>query len=149
MPDSNCAYKGLLSLLQGMLRRMNSMSNTRSHLPQVYQVWVRKDETFISWGGVDSPSIGAISPCLGFWFLNPSAYQVWLHWLSYLIYLIFALHSVWGTTFSIPRFSLGCFEKFLQVHSRDDRESMSLLFCLNIVKPLSLRSGLLLSTCFV
>jgi len=68
-----------------------------------------------------------------------------LHWLSYLIYPIFSLHSVWGTTFSIPRFSLGCFENFLQVHSRDDRESMSLLFCLDIVKPLSLRSGLLLS----
>jgi hypothetical protein len=30
----------------------------------------------------------------------------------------------------------------MQVHSRDDRESMSLLFCLGIVKPLSLRSGL-------
>jgi hypothetical protein len=38
------------------------------------------------------------------------------------------------------------FENFLQVHSRDDRESMPLLFfCLDIVKPLSLRSGLLLS----
>jgi hypothetical protein len=55
---------------------------------------------------VDSPNIGAVSPCLGFWFLNPSAYQV---------------------------------------HSRDDRESMSLFFCLGIVKPLSLRSALLLS----
>jgi hypothetical protein len=65
--------------------------------------------------------------------------------VSYIyIYPIFALHSVWGTTFSIPRFSLGCFENFLQVHSRDDRESISLLFYLNIVKPLSLRSGLLL-----
>jgi hypothetical protein len=68
-----------------------------------------------------------------------------LHWLSYLIYPIFSLHSVWRTTFFIPIFSLGCFENFLQVHSRDDRESMSLLFCLDIVKPLSLRSGLLLS----
>jgi hypothetical protein len=29
---------------------------------------------FTPWGAVDSPSIGAISPCLGFWFLNPSAY---------------------------------------------------------------------------
>jgi hypothetical protein len=36
-PDNNHAYEGLLSLLQGMLRRMDSMSNTRSHLPQVHQ----------------------------------------------------------------------------------------------------------------
>jgi len=33
----------------------------------------------------------------------------------------------------------------MQVHSRDDRESMTLLFYLDIVKPLSLRLGLLLS----
>jgi len=105
-----------------------------------------KIRPFTPWGGVDSPSIGAVSPCLGFWFLNLSAYQVCLH---ILYILFFALHSIWGTTFSIPRFSLGCFENFLQVHSRDDRESMSLLFCLGIVKPLSLRSGLLLPTCFV
>jgi hypothetical protein len=44
-PDSNHAYEGLLSLLQGILRRMDSMSNTQSHLPRVHQVWVRKDET--------------------------------------------------------------------------------------------------------
>jgi hypothetical protein len=43
--DSNHAYKGLLSLLQVILRRMDSMSNTRSHLPRVHQVWVKKDET--------------------------------------------------------------------------------------------------------
>jgi hypothetical protein len=42
---SNHAYERLLSLLQGMLRRMDSMSNTRSHLPQVHQGWVRKNET--------------------------------------------------------------------------------------------------------
>jgi len=106
---------------------------------------------FTPWGGVDSPSIGAVSPYLGFWFLNPSAYQVYLHCIDcHILYILFfALYSVWGTTFSIPRFSLGCFENFLQVHSRDDRESMSLLFCLAIVKPLSLRLGLLLPTCFV
>jgi hypothetical protein len=37
--------KRLLRLLQGMLRRMDRMSNTRSHLPRVHQGWVRKDET--------------------------------------------------------------------------------------------------------
>jgi hypothetical protein len=101
---------------------------------------------FTPWGGVDSPSIGAVSPCQGFWFLNPSAYQVCLHCIDCHIFyiLFFSLHSVWGTTFSIPRFSHDCFKNFLQVHSRDDRESMSLLFCLDIVKPLSLRSYLFL-----
>jgi hypothetical protein len=38
---------------------------------------------FTLWGGVDSPSKGAISPCLGFWFLNPSACQVCLHCIVY------------------------------------------------------------------
>jgi hypothetical protein len=33
---------------------------------------------FTPWRGVDSPSIGAVSLCLGFWFLNPSAHQVCL-----------------------------------------------------------------------
>jgi hypothetical protein len=47
--------------------------------------------------------------------------------------------------FPIPRFCLGFFENFLQVHSRDDRESMSLIFCLGIVKPLSLRTSLLIT----
>jgi hypothetical protein len=32
----------------------------------------------------------------------------------------------------------------MQLHSRDDRESMSLLFCLGISKSLSLRTGLIL-----
>jgi hypothetical protein len=35
-PNSNHAYERLLSLVQGMLRRMDSMSNTRSHLPLVH-----------------------------------------------------------------------------------------------------------------
>jgi hypothetical protein len=93
---------------------------------------------------VDSPSWWGL-PCLGFWFLNPSAYQVCLHCIDcHILYPIFTLHSVWGITFSIPRFSLGCHENFLQVHSRDDRESISLLLCLGISKPLSLRTGLIL-----
>jgi len=36
-PDSNHAYEELLSLLQGKLKRMDSMSNTQSHLPRVHQ----------------------------------------------------------------------------------------------------------------
>jgi hypothetical protein len=74
------------------------MSNTRSHLPWVNQGWVRKDETIHPLrGGVDSPRIGTVSPCLGFWFLNPCAYQVCLHCIDchiLYIYPIFALHFV-------------------------------------------------------
>jgi hypothetical protein len=32
---------------------------------------------------VDSPSRDVVSPCLGFWFLNPSACQVCLHFIVY------------------------------------------------------------------
>jgi hypothetical protein len=39
--DSNHAYGRLLSLLQGMLRGMDNMSNTQSHLPRVHQGWVK------------------------------------------------------------------------------------------------------------
>jgi len=89
-PDRNHAYEGLLSLLQGMLRRMDSMSNTQSHLPRVQQGWVRKDEIIHPLRGVDSPSIGAVSPCLGVWFLNPSAYQVCLHCIDcHILYILF------------------------------------------------------------
>jgi len=45
---------------------------------------------FIPWGGVDSPNIGAVLPCLGFWFLNPSAYQVCLHCIDcHILYILF------------------------------------------------------------
>jgi hypothetical protein len=45
---------------------------------------------FTPWGGVDSPSIGAVSPCLGFWFLNHSAYQVCLHCIDcHILYILF------------------------------------------------------------
>jgi hypothetical protein len=43
-PNSNHAYEGLLSSLQEMLRRIDKISNTRSHLPRVHQGRVRKDE---------------------------------------------------------------------------------------------------------
>jgi hypothetical protein len=38
-------YEGFLSLMQGMLRRMDNMGKTCKLLPRVKQVWVRKDET--------------------------------------------------------------------------------------------------------
>jgi hypothetical protein len=59
---------------------------------------------------VDAPSEGEVSPCLGFWFLNPSACQVWLHY----------------NIFSIPIFSLVVFRKFLLVLYGDDRKKSTL-----------------------
>jgi ribosome modulation factor len=44
-PTSNHGYERLLSLMQGMLRRMANMGMTRKPSPRVKQVWVKKDET--------------------------------------------------------------------------------------------------------
>jgi hypothetical protein len=44
-PNSNHSYEGLLSLMQGMLKRIANMDKTRKPLPQVKQVWVKNDET--------------------------------------------------------------------------------------------------------
>jgi hypothetical protein len=54
------------------------------------RVGLERMRPFTPWGGADSPSIGAVSPCLGFWFLNPSAYQVCLHCIDcHILYIIF------------------------------------------------------------
>jgi hypothetical protein len=44
-PNGSHGYEGLLSLMQGMLRRMDNMDKTCKSPPRVKQVWVRKDET--------------------------------------------------------------------------------------------------------
>jgi hypothetical protein len=44
-PNGSHGYEGLLSLIQGMLRRMDNMDKTCKPPPRVKQVWVRKDET--------------------------------------------------------------------------------------------------------
>jgi hypothetical protein len=44
-PISNHGYEGLLSLMQGMLRRMDNMDKTYKPPLRVNQVWVRNDET--------------------------------------------------------------------------------------------------------
>jgi hypothetical protein len=44
-PTSNHGYERLLSLMQGILRRMANMGMTRKLSPWVKQVWVKKDET--------------------------------------------------------------------------------------------------------
>jgi hypothetical protein len=43
-PNSNHG-EGLLSLMQGMLRRMDNMDKTRKPPPRVKQVWDRNDDT--------------------------------------------------------------------------------------------------------
>jgi hypothetical protein len=44
-PTSNHGYEGLLSLMQGMLRRMDNMDKSCKPPPRVKQVWVKSDET--------------------------------------------------------------------------------------------------------
>jgi hypothetical protein len=44
-PNSYHDYEGLLSLMQGMLRKMANMDMTRKPSPRVKQVWVKNDET--------------------------------------------------------------------------------------------------------
>jgi hypothetical protein len=44
-PTSNHGYERLLSLMQGMLRKMANMDMTRKPSPRVKQVWVKNDET--------------------------------------------------------------------------------------------------------
>jgi hypothetical protein len=54
-----------------------------NHLHGSSRYGLRMMRPFNPWGGVDSPSKGEVSPCLGLWFLNPSASQVCLHCIVY------------------------------------------------------------------
>jgi hypothetical protein len=49
--NSSHGYKGLQSLIQGILRRMANMDMTRKPSPRVKQVWVKNDETIHSLRG--------------------------------------------------------------------------------------------------
>jgi hypothetical protein len=42
-PNNNHAYEGLLSLMQGMLRRMDNMDKTRKPPSRVKQVWAGQE----------------------------------------------------------------------------------------------------------
>jgi hypothetical protein len=44
-PSGSHGYEGLLSLMEGMLRRMDNMDKTCKPPPRVKQVWVKSDET--------------------------------------------------------------------------------------------------------
>jgi hypothetical protein len=74
--------EGLLSLMQGMLMRMTDMDRPANHFHGSSRYGSTMMRPFTLWGGVDSPSKGEVSPCLGFWFLNLSACQV-CHVISY------------------------------------------------------------------
>jgi hypothetical protein len=50
-PNGSHGYEGLLSLMQGMLRRMDNMDKTCKPPPRVKQVWVKSDETIHSMRG--------------------------------------------------------------------------------------------------
>jgi len=42
--NNNHAYEGLLSMMQSMLRRLDSLDMTRRPPPKIKQVWVKKDD---------------------------------------------------------------------------------------------------------
>jgi hypothetical protein len=45
MPNNNHSYEGLLSMMQGMLKRMANMDKTCKPPPQVKQIYVKNDKT--------------------------------------------------------------------------------------------------------
>jgi hypothetical protein len=85
--------------------------------------------------------VGEVSPCLGLWFLNPSACQVCLHCIVYHVIsyscLAFCLRN---HIFSI--FSLVCLEKNFCRYLKGMKEKACR--CLGISEPLSLKTGLIL-----
>jgi len=60
-PTSSHGYEGLLSLIQGILRRMANMDMTRKPSPRVKQVWVKNDETIHPLRGERTHLIGEVS----------------------------------------------------------------------------------------
>jgi hypothetical protein len=93
---------------------------------------------------VDSPSEGEVSLCLGFWILNPSASQVWLHCIVYLITSFMPCILVEEPYMFYPHVFSCNLEKLLQLFMGMTEKARRLLFCLGNSKPLSLRSGLIL-----
>jgi hypothetical protein len=104
--------------MQGMVKRMANM-DPANHLHWSSRYGSRMMKPFTPWGGVDSPSKGEVSPCLGFWFLNPSACQVCLHCIVYHVTF------VWWTIYFIPHIFSCCLENFFQVLFGDDKKITS------------------------
>jgi hypothetical protein len=91
------------------------MDKTYKPPPWVKQVWVKKDETIHPLRGVDSPSKGEVSPCLGFWFLNPSACQVCLHCIIFHVISYSCLAFCLMNHLFYPHIFSCCLEKHLQI----------------------------------
>jgi hypothetical protein len=81
---------------------------------------------------------GAVSPCLGFWFLNPSAYQVRLHCIIYHVISYSCLAFCLRNHLFYPHIFSCCLEKFLQIFfwGWQIKHVGWMLFCLGISKPL-------------
>jgi hypothetical protein len=100
---------------------------------------------FTPWGGVDLPSKGEVTPCLGFWFLNPRACRVCLHCIIYHVISYACLTLCLRNHIFYPQIFSCCLEKiFYKYFYGDNRESTLLLICLSNSEPLSLRTGLIL-----
>jgi hypothetical protein len=101
---------------------------------------------FTPWGGVDSPSKSEVFPCLGFWFLNPSACQVCLHCIVYHVISYSCLEFYLRNLLFYPHIFSSFLEKHLQIFfwGWQLKHVGGLLFCLGISKPLSIRTSLVL-----
>jgi hypothetical protein len=64
---------------------------------------------------MDSPSKGEVLPCIGFWFLNPSACQVYLHCIVYHVISYSCLAFYLRNRLFYPHIFPYCLEKHLQI----------------------------------
>jgi hypothetical protein len=101
---------------------------------------------FIHWGRVDLSSRGALSPYLGFLFLNPNVCQVCLHCIIYHVISYSCLAFCLRNHLFYPHIFSCCLEKLLQIFfwGWQIKHIGRLLLCLGISKSLSLRTCLIL-----
>jgi hypothetical protein len=94
----------------------------------------------------NDPRKGEVSTCLRFWFLNPSACQVYLHCKVYHVISYSCLAFYFRNhLFYPPYFLLLSWETFVgTIWGWQKKHIRLLLYCFGISKHLSLRSGLLL-----
>jgi hypothetical protein len=94
---------------------------------------------------VDSPSKGKVSPCLGFWFLNPSVCHVCLHCIVYHVISYSCLAFCLMNHLFYPHIFSCYLEKLLQIFFLGMTVKSTSDGCFSVlVFLLSLRTGLIL-----
>jgi hypothetical protein len=66
-------------MMNSALVRLINLDMAYYPASQVEKVWIKKDETIYPLEREWTHLVSEVSPCLGFWFLNPIACQVCLH----------------------------------------------------------------------